>query len=131
MKAIKTITLALGMLAFATAVNAQQQTTQKTQTSTPATGTNELKKTDAQKKADSKGTLTTAERNAAARRHRETRNNGASPSLTDSRAGGAATKDNAPANTDKTPKKVENAKEPDNGQRRSTGQRTNSGSTAP
>lgn len=39
MKLIKTISLALGMLAVTTAVNAQQTTTQKTETVTPASGT--------------------------------------------------------------------------------------------
>lgn len=39
MKLIKTISLTLGMLAVTTAVNAQQTTTQKTETVTPASGT--------------------------------------------------------------------------------------------
>ncbi len=39
MKLIKTISLALGMLAVTTAVNAQQTTTQKMENETPASGT--------------------------------------------------------------------------------------------
>lgn len=81
MKLIKAISIGMCLTAFTVAANAQQQTTQKQQGETPATPTSELKKTQTEKKT----TLTTTERNAAVRRHKETRANGASPSLNDSR----------------------------------------------
>lgn len=86
MKLIKILSIGLCLTAFTMAASAQQQTTQKTQTSTPATGTSELKKADGQKKGSNASTLTTAERSAAARRHQSTKANGASPSLTDSKS---------------------------------------------
>lgn len=85
MKLIKAISIGLCLTAFTMAAHAQQRTTQKEQGATPATATSDLKKSEVEKKDKSTGTLTLAERNAAARRHKTTKANGASPSLNDSR----------------------------------------------
>ena len=126
------------LTAFTFVANAQQQTTQKAQSATPATPTSELKKNNDDKRTREASTLSVTERNAAARRHKDGNANGASPNLNDSRdtrqkGGSTSAENNANSSKEDDRSRKELQKPQQNGAdgaRRSTGKRENSPNAA-